>query len=62
MVMRRAKDVGSEEKEVKAFLRAEEAVMPDCIVQESGMRGEARCVRQWISPTIREEVRTNIEV
>ncbi len=45
MVMRRAKDVGSEEKDLKASERAEEGVIPDRIVQESGTRGKECCVR-----------------
>lgn len=48
MVMRRAKDVGSEEKDLKAAWRAGEGVMPDRIVLGSGTRREDRCVRLWI--------------
>ncbi len=44
MVMRRTKDVGSEEKDLKASDRAEEGVMPDRIVlgKWDGWRGLLR--------------------
>lgn len=45
MVMRRAKDVGSEAKDLKASERAGEGVMPDRIVLESETRVKGCCVR-----------------